>query len=215
MLGWWLIEHPRIESNLLSPEEIDRLVNVEFEHYYSEFAASSFALHVWTNNVWVSALCIAMGVLGAPVVYVLFQNVMNVAVIGSIMINHDRGALFFGLILPHGLLELTAVFVAGGFGLRIFWGWIDPGPMTRAQAVGKRGREAASVSIGLIVVLLISGAIEAFVTPSGLPTWARIAIGITAEVLFLAYVFGLGRRAFRRGLTGDLTDGPDTVQVAA
>ena len=39
------------------------------------------------------------------------------AVIGAIMTRYDRGSLFWGLILPHGLLELTAVFVAAGVGL--------------------------------------------------------------------------------------------------
>jgi hypothetical protein len=60
------------------------------------------------------------------------------------------------------------------------------------------------VAIGLAVVLLLSGVIEAFVTPSGLPTWARIAIGVGAEIAFLAYVYGPGRRAFRNGWTGDV-----------
>ena len=46
--------------------------------------------------------------------------------------------------------------------------------------------------------------IEAFVTPSGLPTWARVGIGLLAEAVFFAYVFVLGRAAFRRGQTGDL-----------
>jgi len=55
-------------------------------------------------------------------------------------------------------------------------------------------------------VLLVSGVIEAFVTPSGLPTWARIAVGVLAEAAFLAYVFVPGRRAFRSGHTGDAAD---------
>jgi uncharacterized membrane protein SpoIIM required for sporulation len=125
-------------------------------------------------------------------------------VIGALMIQHDRGSLFFGLILPHGLLELTAVFVAAGVGLRLFWSWVDPGSRTRGQALAHEGRSAVAVALGLVLVLLVSGVIEAFVTPSGLPTWARIGIGATAEALFFGYVFGLGRRAFRAGHTGDL-----------
>ena len=42
--------------------------------------------------------------------------------------------LFFGLILPHGLLELTCLFVAAGVGLRLFWAWVSPGPRTRVRA---------------------------------------------------------------------------------
>ena len=201
---WWLLRHPQVEQTMLDPHEVEQLVNNDFESYYSESAASHFAAQVWTNNVWVAAVCIAFGVLAVPVVLMLWANVLNLAVVGSIMIRHDRGSLFFGLILPHGLLELTAVFVAAGVGLRVFWSWVAPGHRSRAQSLAAEGRSAGGVAIGLVTVLLVSGIIEAFVTPSGLPTWARIAIGVLAEVLFLAYVYGPGRRAFRSGETGDV-----------
>jgi uncharacterized membrane protein SpoIIM required for sporulation len=200
----WLLDHPNAEQSLLSPDEIDQLVNHDFEDYYSTYAASHFALQVWINNAWVSALCIALGILGVPVIYLLFNYIENLAVIGSIMHRHHHGQEFWGLILPHGLLELTAVFVAGGVGLRLFWSWVEPGDLSRAQSFAHEGRTAATVALGLVGVLAVSGCIEAFVTPSPLPTWARIAIGILAEATFLAYVFVLGRQAFDRGHTGDL-----------
>src|SRR5262245_41248389 len=194
----WLLDHPAVEQSLLSPQEVDQLVQHDFEDYYSEYAASHFAAQVWVNNAWVAALCLAFGVLGVPVVLLLFQNVVNLAVIGSIMIRHDHGAHFWGLILPHGLLELTAVFVAGGVGLRLFWSWVEPGGVSRAQSLAREGRTAGTVALGLVAVLLVSGMIEAFVTPSPLPTWARVGIGVMAEALFFAYVFVLGREAVRR-----------------
>jgi uncharacterized membrane protein SpoIIM required for sporulation len=200
----WLLDHPNVEQSLLSPQEIDQLVNNDFEGYYSEYAASHFAAEVWINNAWVTALCIAFGILGFPVVYLLFNNVANLAIIGSVMHRHDHGQQFWGLILPHGLLELTAVFVAGGVGLRLFWSWIEPGQLTRTQSIAREGRTAGTVALGLVAVLFVSGLIEAFVTPSGLPTWARIGVGITAELAFLTYVFVLGRQAHHRGATGDV-----------
>jgi len=54
-------------------------------------------------------------------------------------------------------------------------------------------------------VLAAAGAIEAFVTPSGLPTWARIGVGLLAEAAFLTYVVVFGRRAAAAGVSGDLT----------
>jgi uncharacterized membrane protein SpoIIM required for sporulation len=204
VMMWWLLDHPNVEQRLLSPRDIDQLVNHRFSGYYSQYAASHFAAEVWTNNVWVAALCLALGALGAPVVYLLFQNVANLAVIGSIMTRHGHAAEFWGLILPHGLLELTAVFVAGGVGLRLFWSWVEPGDLTRAQSFAREGRTAGTVAIGLVGVLAVSGVIEAFVTPSGLPTWGRIAIGVLAEATFLAYVLVLGRRAALCGHTGDI-----------
>lgn len=202
----WLLAHPQVESTMMSPAQVRQLVGSDFESYYSQSASSHFAAQVWTNNAWVAALCIAFGVFGLPVLYLVWQNLLNLAVIGSIMIRHDRAALFFGLITPHGLLELTAVFVAAGTGLRLMWAWVVPGPRTRAQSLAAEGRSAGGVVVGLAVVLLISGIIEAFVTPSGLPTWARISIGVLAEAGFLTYVFVLGKRAVLAGHTGDIAE---------
>lgn len=206
VMMWWLGDHPEVEQSLLSQSEIDALVRNDFENYYSEHAAGSFATQVWVNNAWVSGLCIALGILGVPVIYLLFNNIANLAVVGAIMTRHDRGDLFWGLILPHGLLELTAVFVAAGVGLRLFWSWIEPGALTRGASIARAGRTAITVAMGLVVVLLVSGIIEAFVTPSPLPTWARVGIGITAELVFFGYVFVVGRAAARAGATGDIAD---------
>jgi len=56
--------------------------------------------------------------------------------------------------------------------------------------------------------------IEAFVTPSPLPTWARITIGACVEAAFLAYVLVVGRRAARAGLSADIEEAPDFAPVA-
>ncbi len=200
----WLLVNPQVEQSMLGPAEIEQLVTEDFEGYYSSSAASHFATQVWVNNAWVSALCIALGILGAPVLWLLFQNLSNLAIIGSIMIRHDHGGHFWGLILPHGLLELTAVFVAAGVGLHLFWSWISPGELSRTASIARAGRTAGTVALGLVGVLLLSGLIEGFVTPSDLPTAARVGIGVLAELCFLAYVFGPGRTAYRRGVTGDL-----------
>jgi uncharacterized membrane protein SpoIIM required for sporulation len=216
VIAWWLLAHPRVLAAMTTPREVRRLVNQQFSGYYHQYAASHFAAHVWTNNAWVAALCIAVGVLGVPVVYLLWQNVANLAIVGALMIGHHRTGLFFGLILPHGMLELTAVFVAAGVGLRLFWSWVAPGGRPRALSLAAEGRTAAVLSLGLVAVLFVSGVIEAFVTPSGLPTWARIGVGALAEAGFLGYVFVVGRAAFLRGVTGDLTarDRADEVAVA-
>lgn len=212
LLGVWIATDSRVQASIAAPEAIRALTEPggRFETYYSSNPATSFAAQVWTNNAWVAAMCLFFGVLlGIPVLIALWQNALNVAVSAGLMAAAGRLDVFFGLITPHGLLELTAVFVAAGTGLRLGWTVIQPGRRSRSAALAREGRSAAGIALGLVCVLLVSGMIEAFVTPSGLPTWGRIAIGVAAEVLFLVYVFVFGRRAVRAGITGD-ADSRDT-----
>ena len=202
--GLWVARNPEVQAALAQQVDVRKLVETDFRRYYSEYAATSFAAKVWTNNAWVAAQCIAFGISGVGVVWVLLQNALNVGLTGGLMAVNHRTGLFFGLILPHGMLELTAVFVAAGAGLRLFWAWIDPGPRPRGRALAEEGRAMFTIALGLIGVLLVSGVVEAFVTPSGLPTWARLSIGAAVWVAFLGYVRLLGRPAVAAGETGDV-----------
>ncbi|WP_426569377.1 stage II sporulation protein M [Streptomyces canus] len=207
LLGWWIGTHPEVQSSIAAPSELRELTRPggQYETYYSSHPATSFAAQVWTNNAQAAAMCLVLGVfLGLPVLWILFQNMLNLGVGIGLMSSAGRLDTFLGLVLPHGLLELTAVFVAAGTGLRLGWTLIDPGPRTRRTALAEEGRAAVGMAIGLALVLFVSGAIEGFVTPSGLPTWARITIGVTAELIFLAYVYLVGARAARIGETGDI-----------
>jgi len=207
VVGTWVARNPDVLAALATPEDIKKLVDQDFADYYTSNPAGSFAFKVWTNNAWVAALALVGGALFClPGVYILWQNVLNVGVVGGIMASAGRLDLFFGLITPHGLLELTAVFVAGGAGLRLGWQLIAPGARPRSVALAEEGRSTLTIALGLIVVLLVSGVVEAFVTPSGLPTWARIAIGATVWIAFLTYVVVLGRRGVREGDVGDVVD---------
>jgi uncharacterized membrane protein SpoIIM required for sporulation len=203
--GWWIATHPEVQRGLLPAHSVRALTSTEFEHYYKAAPAHDFATHVWTNNAVAAATTLVGGVLlGLPTLYFLFVNVLNLGVDGGYMVAAGKSGVFFGLIAPHGILELTAVFVAAGAGLRLGWTMIDPGPRRRADAIGAEFRATIPIALGLIVVLAVSGVIEAFVTPSGLPTWARIGIGVAAEAAFISYVWILGGRAARAGLTSDL-----------
>jgi uncharacterized membrane protein SpoIIM required for sporulation len=205
--GIWVDTHPDVQRALLPPDSVRDLVNHDFADYYRAHPAHDFAAQVWTNNVWVSAEVLVGGLgLGILTVFALLNNVINVGVIGGYMAAAGKAGVFFGLIAPHGILELTAVFVASGAGLRLGWTIVDPGPRKRADALAEQGRQTVVIALGLVVVLAVSGAIEAFVTPSGLPTWLRVGIGVVAEVAFLLYVFVVGRRGAEAGETADLDE---------
>jgi uncharacterized membrane protein SpoIIM required for sporulation len=201
----YIATHPAAAAAFADERAVDQLVNSDFAGYYSTYQPQNFAFQVWTNNAWLAARCLASGVLILPVVYLLATNALSVGVVGGIMVGAGRSDVFFGLITPHGLLELTAVFVAAGAGLRIGWSWIAPGPLrSRGQALAETARAGMLVALGLVVVLFVSGLLEAFVTPSGLPTVLRIGAGAAVWLAFLVYVFVLGRRAERAGEDTDV-----------
>lgn len=212
LIGFWVAGSPEVQSAVGTPSDIDQLVNNDFASYYSENPAGSFALRVWVNNAWVAAQCIGFAILlGLPIPYILFQNAANLGLTGGLMFDAGKGDIFLGLLTPHGLLELTAVFLAAAAGMRLGWMVIAPGHRPRGQVLAEQGRAVVAVAVGLVVVLLLSGLIEALVTPSPLPTFARIGIGVAAEVAFLAYVVHFGRKAVSAGESGDLEDAPDVV----
>ena len=165
-----------------------------------------------------AATCLFLGIaLVLPVIGALWLNAVNAGVIIGAMSAAGRGDVMIGLLLPHGLLELTAVFVAAGTGLRLGWTVIDPGRRSRTAALAEQGRSVVVMALGLACVLFVTGVIEAFVTPSGWPTWIRVGIGVFVELAFLTYVFTLGRQAAREGEVGDLEarDAGDALPEAA
>ncbi|MFD3687237.1 stage II sporulation protein M [Nocardiopsis sp. NPDC058631] len=211
----WIVNDPDVLHALGTPEAMAQYVEHDFANYYVENPAGSFAAQVWTNNAWVAAQAIIFGVaFGVPTLAVLAMNGVNIGMAAGMMIAHGRGDVFFGLILPHGLLEMTAVFVAGGVGLKLGWTIISPGDRTRMRALGEEARAAIAVVLGLVAVLFVSGLIEGFVTGWVHVTWQRIGIGVVAEALFVLYVFTVGRRAYLAGETGDIKNAPQAVPVA-
>lgn len=204
-LGVWVAQSPRALDAAISPAIQDALIEGDFANYYSENPSSQFAAEVGFNNIQVGFLAFAVGIAaGLPTVYVLVSNAANVGLAGGLF--HARGVaeVFWGLITPHGLIELTAVFVAAGMGLALGWSWMDPGDRTRGESLREQASRAITVVLGLVVIFGVAALIEGFVTGSPLPTWFRVGIGVVVEAAFLAYWLILGRSAGSRGLTGTL-----------
>jgi uncharacterized membrane protein SpoIIM required for sporulation len=201
--GWWVATDPDALASMGTPAEQEAYVQDAFASYYDPGAG--FAAMVWTNNAWITALCIGVGISGIGPLYLMLMNAISVGSIGGMMAAHGELALFLQLITPHGLLELTSIFVAGAAGMKIFWTWIDPQGRPRARALAEEGRSLITVAIGLAGALALSGLVEGFVTGSSLPWWLKIVIGAIALAAFWVYTIVLGRRAVRDGETGDLS----------
>ena len=213
VVGVWTLHSPEAMAALGSPEKLDTYAHEAFESYYSTYSAPDFAAVVWTNNARLAAICVAGGITGFVPLVMLYKNAVNVGQSGAIMADHDMLGVFFSLISPHGLLELTCIFIAGAAGLKLFWTMLVPGPRRRAAALAAEGRALITVAVGLTAALAVSGVIEAFVTPAPIAWPVKITIGAGALALLWAYTLILGRSAVAVGATGDLEDDDEAGYV--
>ena len=206
-MGVWLARSPSAVEATGPAAAREAYIERDFEAYYSSEPAAAFASEVFWNNFRVGFLAFASGI-GVCVLTaaLLVYNGARVGVAAGVFAAAGEQAKFWGLILPHGMLELTAVVVAGAAGLALGWAIVDPGDRTRRAAVAEEGRRSVVLALGLGLAFGVAGSIEGFVTGSTLPTAVRVGIGVVVWAAFVSYVVVLGRTAAARGLTGGLGD---------
>ncbi|WP_282826994.1 stage II sporulation protein M [Gulosibacter sediminis] len=201
---FWHMSNPEILSFYGSQSGLQQYAEEDFINYYSEYSESAFTAQVFTNNAFIAAQCIAFGITGIYPIFVLIQNGIGLGMSAAVLASFGHLDAFFLWIAPHGLLELTMIFVAGGAGFALFWSLVVPGNRTRVDAMGAAGRTLIIVAIGTTIFLLLSGLVEGFVTRQDWPWPVKIGIGALALGSYLAYSLVLGRRSYLAGHRGDL-----------
>lgn len=180
----------------VGPEDLRAsYVQDEFEQYYSDRPAVQFAAEVTLNNIRVSVLAVASGMLvGVGSALLLIINGANLGLAAGLFIDAGQQGRFYSLLLPHGLLELSAIVLAGAAGLSLGWAMIVPGDRSRGRAVRLAAQRALTVMVGVAIALVVAGSVEGFVTGSTLSTAMRVGLGGSIELVFLTYLYVFGRR---------------------
>ena len=205
----WLAVSPEAFDLTMPDAAAQQYIEQDFEDYYSNQPSQDFATEVFLNNVRVGFLAFAAGILLCVVTAALLAwNGANGGMAGGLFTHVGQADKFWGLILPHGMLELSAVVVAGAAGLRIGWALIDPGDRLRSNALTDEARRSGSVLVGLVVAFLLAATVEGFVTGKPWPTWLRIGIGAFVFVLFWGLTIAYAIRLRRRGDSDYTPDAP-------
>jgi uncharacterized membrane protein SpoIIM required for sporulation len=186
---------------IMTPAQQQWYVDEAFAQYYSTYPNASFTAEVWTNNAFIAALCVATGITGVFPAQILFENSVVFGATAAVMANHGAAWVFWSLVLPHGLLELSCVFLAGAAGVRLLWALLVPGTRTRAQSLAHEGRSTIVVVVALTLFLLLSGLIEGFITPWNINPFVKIGIGAAACALLWVCSFYVGKLAVQAGET--------------
>jgi uncharacterized membrane protein SpoIIM required for sporulation len=147
------------------------------------------------NNVQVSFMCFATGIFfGLGSLYFLAVNGAILGGIASIIRQNGLTHNFWSFVAPHGGIELTAIVISGAAGMMVGAALINPGPHTRARALIEAGREAGRMLYGIIAMLVLAALIEASFSPSTLPNFVKIAVGIANLAAVIVYFTLAGRK---------------------
>lgn len=153
---------------------------------------------IFINNIQVSFLVFAGGLLlGLGSLYVLAYNGLMVGALTGITLQAGNFGIFLRYVLPHGILELSCFTIAGAAGIRLGWALIEPGWLTRGEAMRRQARPAVAIIIGTAPFLVLAGLTEGFVTPRALPLGAALAVGLALGGTFWSLVYLCGFRAVR------------------
>lgn len=150
------------------------------------------------NNVQVAFGAFAFGITAGvgTVVLLLFNGIFFGAVLG-LFANYGLAGWILTFVAGHGVLELTAIFLAGGAGLLIARALVAPGDLARRDALVLHGRTAIRVVGAAVCLLLLAGTIEGFLSASGAPAPYKFGVSAASAVLVALY-FEAGRRAATR-----------------
>jgi uncharacterized membrane protein SpoIIM required for sporulation len=166
---------------------------------------AALASSIFTNNIRVTFLAFAGGLtLGLGTLALLAYNGVLLGTLAGITLQSGNFAVFLRYVVPHGVLELSCISVAGAAGLRLASAVIEPGTLSRGVSLRAAARPAVALAVGTAPWLVLAGLTEGFVTPRGLPLSAALAVGLFLGGLFWLLVTTRGRR---RG--ADLADARD------
>lgn len=194
-LGSWVWVSTSADARAgLFPAEVMEAIEESEEGRSPEVVPSpELAGFLLVHNVQVSILAFAFGVtFGIGTLWVVATNGIMLGSIAGAFTAVGKGAAFWAVVLPHGFLELTAICIAAGAGLRIGWALIEPGDRARGVALRAEASDAVLVVLGVIPAFAVAALIESFVSGTEVPDVIEIALGAVIAGAYVVFLIGVG-----------------------
>lgn len=151
--------------------------------------SSMMSASIMTNNIQVGMLAFAGGLtFGLLTVYLLIYNGIMIGALAALYWQYDKTYEFWAYIVPHGMIELTAIFIAGGAGLLMGYKLFVPGRYSRAMQLKRQARRSVQLLLGTIPLFIIAGIIEGFITPADLSLEVKYIVAILTVAGLALYI---------------------------
>lgn len=152
---------------------------------------SAFATYLFVHNTTIGVLCFVLGVVvGLPTVLLLFSNGLMLGGFASLYASRGLGFDLWAWILPHGVPELTAIVLCGAAGLSLARGLLFPGTTTRRESLVARGRDAALLVVGAVLLLAVAGFVEGVLRQTIVHPVARAVLALGMGVAVAGWLAG-------------------------
>ncbi len=184
-----VIENPSHVYGIL-PENMAQSVDAEsLGEDPAAVDAPVMSAEIMVNNIRVAILAFAGGItFGLLTVYVLIYNGIIVGALAGVFWNYGNSYAFWAYIVPHGVIELVAIFIAGGAGLLMGYKLFVPGNHSRGYQLKTQTVRSVQLLLGTIPLFVIAGTIEGFITPADISLEVKYAVACTTAIGLVAYM---------------------------
>lgn len=187
-------QNPDIKVKILGPQMVETIDRHQMWTHSIVGIKPVASSAIMTNNMGVAFTTFALGITaGLGTIYMMAFNGLLIGVIGVACYLSGMSLPLWSFVAPHGVLELPAIFIAGGAGLRVAQGLLFPGLLPRRDSLARAGSEAVQLLLGTVPILIVAGIVEAFVSPTSLAIPLKFSMAAALFVLLNAYLFGTGR----------------------
>lgn len=157
-------------------------------------ARSAAAGLILTNNIRVMFLTFAGGVTaGLLTLWVIVSNGLGLGGVFGLLQAHNMANGLANFVVAHGFIELSVIFLAGGCGLAMGDALLRPGLLSRRDALILRARQGVQAILASVPLLVLAGLIEGFLSPSALPFWLKLGVGLATGAALHTYWLRAGR----------------------
>jgi uncharacterized membrane protein SpoIIM required for sporulation len=162
---------------------------------------------IMVNNIEMSIYAFATGItFGLMTAYILITNGVLLGSVGFLYLTRpsDYVLYFLAGILPHGVIELTAIVFSGTAGFLLAGALIMPGNLRRMDALQYHSHDAIQIMYGVGLMLVIAGLIEGFITPiriegaQGVVDYLKIGFAVLLGILLIIYFSFAGRQRMKK-----------------
>ena len=203
--AYWFVQTHPTQEEVFIPPQFKKSFDIWKKGAVASPSSTEFSGELFANNQRVGLIAYATGVVaGVPTCYMLFENGATLGALSAVVTQSHQHANLWPGILPHGIAELTAIFICGGAGLLLGGSLLLPGRYRRSESFRKAGLESIYLVLGTIPLFVFAGIVEGMFSHLGLPGWIRLAFAGMNGVLWYTYLFLPRRKPEEAALPGTM-----------